>query len=431
MGIVMKSQGVWAHFSILVVACLFSACSAPVQQVPASKALAGPREGEVKSIEFRKAADTLAKGELVGKSRFGVLCLPGKPLAWRDGRINVDDEGFSESFRREVEKVKIATVSAPAPVVDTARTRPDLLVLAQVSAASLDVCSPWSDFGNWRDAKGGAYLKVQWQVYSQSRRKVVYETSTEGSVQSDDSVSGGASELVQAAFASATQNFLADPAFFRLLYGDAAMPMPVPSAQVSTESLRLAAEPPRGAEAVPDPKLAVMGVIAGLNRGSGFVVSTEGYLITSERVVRGQQLVKLKSATGQESLGFVVRRDVQGDLALVKLTERNAAPVALRTSAAVVNGEEVYVLGTPASRSAESSLRRGTIRPLQGTGSSKLVQSTIRLVSVDAGTPFFDKEGKVVGVAIVPVDDAMSSAPASGLLPIAEALARLSLNFKP
>jgi hypothetical protein len=29
------------------------------------------------------------------------------------------------------------------------------------------------------------------------------------------------------------------------------------------------------------------------------------------------------------------------------------------------------------------------------------------------------------------VDDAMSSAPASGLLPIAEALARLSLNFKP
>ncbi|MDR7308533.1 serine protease [Rhodoferax saidenbachensis] len=410
---------------LLVVAALSGllvACSTSVQKVPVGAALVAPIDAGTKIIQFRKIADALPKGELVGKSRFGVLCIPGKPLAWRDGRVNVNDDEFAESFRQEVEKAKFATVVESGATLETAISpRAGFLVSGQVAGVSMDTCAPWSDFGNWRDARGGAYVKVQWQVYSTLQKKVVYETATEGSYQTDDSVSGGTTELMRSAFASATQNLLADAAFYRTIHGDKK------GASAMAEPLR-AMEAAKGASAVDEPRSAVFTVIAGMNRGSGFVVSADGYLITSEHTVRGYQLVKLKSATGRESLGFVIRRDEQSDVALVQLTERNASTLALRSSPAVLAGEDVYVMDVVA-RAPDIGIRKGAVGTQKDAVGPKWVRTSVPLAPLDAGAPFFDKTGKVVGVAVASaVDD--PAQPTGGFVPISEVLARLALSFK-
>ncbi len=422
----MKNPVRGIRFLGLAVACLLVACSSTVQQVPVAAVPAVPLDAVAKVIQFRKIPDALPKGDPIGKSRFGVLCIPGKALTWRDGRVNVNDDEFAESFRHEVDRGRFATVVDAGPTPETSvNARAGFVVSAQIASVSMDACSPWSDFGNWRDARGGAYVKVQWQLYSTAQKKVVYEATTEGSYQTDDSVPGGMAALIRGAFASATQNLLADGGFYRSIHGDrrtgavagGALVEPVRITEASKASVR-----------ADEPRAAVFTVIAGMNRGRGFVISSDGYLITNERVVRGYHLVKLKSVAGRESLGFVVRRDEQSDVALVQLTDRNAATLVLRSTPAVVAGEEIYVMdlaaGTP-----DAGIRKGAVGSQKDAVGLKWVRSTLPMAALDAGAPVFDKVGKVVGVAVSPADAATQPA-AGGFVPISEVLARLALSFK-
>lgn len=426
----MKALG-FLHRILLLIAAVFSAgCSTSVQKVPVGQTMAAPVDARVKIIQFRKVADVLPKGEPIGKSRFGVLCLPGKPLAWRDGRSTVNDEEFAESFRAEVETAKFAVVAEAGAMMDSpANPRAEFVVSGQIAKVSIDACSPWSDFGNWRDAKGGAYVKVQWQVYSVAQRKAVLEAVTEGAFQADESLEGGVAELLRNAFAAATQNLLADTAFYRTVHGE-----PKTKAQgapaLTVDPLR-ATEQAKDERGAGEPQSAVLTVIAGLSRGSGFVVSSEGYLIASARTVRGYNLVKLKSSSGRESLGFVVRRDDVSDLALIKLTERSTASLVVRPTPSVLAGEDVYVLdASKESRAPENGMRRGTVGAQKDAIGPKLVRTTVPLLPTDAGTPFFDKSGKVVGVAIWPASESGSQPSAGGFVPIGEVLERLALSLK-
>lgn len=412
----------------LAAACLLVACSTSVQKVPASAVLPAPSDAGAKVIQFRRIADALPKGEPIGKSRFGVLCIPGKPFAWRDGRVNVNDDEFAESFRQEVEKAKFATVVEPGAMPDAAVSpRAGFVVSGQVANVYVDACSPWSDFGNWRDARGGAYVKVQWQVYNTAQKKVVYETATEGSYHTDDSVLGGTTELIRSAFASATQNLLADASFYRSVHGNSRAASTGGASAATVEPLKVVEATKSGVK-VDEPRSAVFTVIAGMSRGRGFVVSPDGYLITSERVVRGYHLVKLKSISGRESLGFVVRRDEQNDVALIQLTERNTSTLALRSTPAVLAGEEVYVMDVSAAV-ADTGIRKGAVAAQKDAVGPRLVRTTVPLASLDAGTPFFDKTGKVVGVAVAPTDGGTQPT-AGGFVPISEVLSRLALSFK-
>jgi S1-C subfamily serine protease len=416
-------------YSVLFAALLLlTACSTSVQKVPVNPVLSGPAGAVAKVIQFRRNADAIPKGEEIGKSRFGLFCIPGKPLAWRDGRVNISDEELAEGFRAEIERVKFATVVEPGASPDAAISpRAGYVVSGQVASVYVDACSPWSDFGNWRDARGGAYLKVQWQVYNTAQKKVVYETATEGSFHTNDSVLGGITELIGNAFASATQNLLADPAFYRNVHGNNP-PVPVGVTSSPMAEPFKVVEVPKSGLNVNDPRNAVYTVIAGMSRGRGFVVSMDGYMLTSEKVVRGHHLVKLKSASGRESLGFVVRRDEQSDVALVQLTERNSPSLALRQSPAVLAGEEVYMMDISAA-AADAGIRKGTVAAQKDAAAPRLVRTTVPLVPLDAGAPFFDKTGKVVGLAVAPVEGRTQPV-AGGFVPISEVLSRLALSFK-
>ncbi|MFY8044068.1 MAG: trypsin-like peptidase domain-containing protein, partial [Rhodoferax sp.] len=184
---------------------------------------------------------------------------------------------------------------------------------------------------------------------------------------------------------------------------------------------------PPSKQAPVDAKESVFTVIAGPNRGSGFVVAADGFLITSEKTVRGQQLIKIKSSSGRESLGFVVRRDELNDIALVRLTERDLPPLGVRV-APLVPADEVYTLEPPGSRQGAGAKRLGSVVPSENA--AKVVRTSVQLAALDAGTPFFDKDGKVVGVAILSASAEGGKVGGAGYVPITEALSRLALGFR-
>ena len=422
----------YKQLATLCAALALCACSMPVQKVSVGQTLAAPATATARTLLFRKAADGIAKGEAVGKARFGFLCIPGKSLGWRDGRTNLNEDELEESFRNEVEKARFGTVvKLDEMVTGMSAPRADLMVSAQIAKVYVDACAPLSDFGNWRDTKGSAYVQVHWKVSRPSDWAVLFEVASEGSFVSDDAVNGGAPELIRAAFAVATQNLLADGGFYKTAYGDKgpalqAMAAIKPEPARVVEAAKLA-KMPASKQALVESKDSVFTVIAGVNRGSGFVVAADGFLITSEKTVRGQQLIKIKSSSGRESLGFVVRRDELNDIALVRLTERDLPPLGVRV-APLVPADEVYTLEPPGSRQGAGTKRIGAVIPSENA--AKMVRTSVQLAALDAGTPFFDKDGRVVGVAVLFASPEAGKAGGAGYVPITEALSRLALGFK-
>src|SRR5690606_7449646 len=86
----------------------------------------------------------------------------------------------------------------------------------------------------------------------------------------------------------------------------------------------------------------------GRTLGSGFVVSTDGYLITNDHVVgadRGRITVTFHD--GSRADASVVGRDPESDLAVLKVDRSGLAPVHLGDSTEVAVGDPVIAVGSP------------------------------------------------------------------------------------
>ncbi len=135
--------------------------------------------------------------------------------------------------------------------------------------------------------------------------------------------------------------------------------------------------------------------------GTGFFVSSEGYLVTCAHVVEDAAQVKVTLGR-QEWDGKVVAVDTLQDLALVKVAARGMPTLLLSDANDVELAESVRVVGFPLS----SLLGKG-IKITSGTVAGRTEEEEgSRSFQIDAtvnpgnsGGPIVDERGRVVGVA--------------------------------
>ena len=181
---------------LLVGVALLSGCAAPVRQAEVRQAREVARGVDAKPIQFKKVVVKLRRGEEIGKSHVGLACLSNGKVEWKGGQVNITDDEFTEAFREELEKYNYPVVGDPNALFDDPSSwKAELLVAGQVNKLDISVCYPMAGFGNLKDSKGGAFVRVHWQIYGQLERKVVYETTTEGSFQSDSSTTFGIEKI--------------------------------------------------------------------------------------------------------------------------------------------------------------------------------------------------------------------------------------------
>lgn len=139
--------------------------------------------------------------------------------------------------------------------------------------------------------------------------------------------------------------------------------------------------------------------------GSGFVVSTDGYLVTNDHVVEDAAKVTVKIGSGAELTAKVVGEDPSSDLALLKVDpgsqKLTALPVA--DSDGVKVGDEVYAIGSPYGLS--STLTVGVVSALgrqieapNGYTIDGAIQTDAALNPGNSGGPLLNAAGQVVGV---------------------------------
>jgi putative serine protease PepD len=148
--------------------------------------------------------------------------------------------------------------------------------------------------------------------------------------------------------------------------------------------------------------------------GSGFVVSSDGYILTNAHVVgqNGQVAPTVEvvfKAEGDEQTrvqGTVVGADASTDVALIKVDTSQTGelrPVEIGDSTSVRIGEQVVAIGNP--QGLDFTLTTGVVsatdRELQSPDGSTItgaIQTDAAINPGNSGGPLFDSAGKVIGI---------------------------------
>lgn len=128
--------------------------------------------------------------------------------------------------------------------------------------------------------------------------------------------------------------------------------------------------------------------------GTGFVVSSDGYLLTNEHVVHGATQVTV-TANATEYPAAVVRTDPDSDIALLKISATGLPVVALGDSDRVAIGDTVYTIGCP--RGICGTATQGRVANVN-VGTENMILVDLTATHGSSGGPLFNARGEVVGI---------------------------------
>ena len=373
---------------------LLAGCqTTPVKPVALKQAINIPIGTDAKPIQLRKVIVKIKRGEKIGTWSRGVLCIKDSDIKWKGGKLDVTSDDLTEVFREELEQAGYPVLGDPdALFEDPADWKTELFVGGLINEMDVNLCY-WGGLIR-QHIEGAAYIKVNWQIYSTLQRRVIYEVTTEGSFEKDE-VDSELDPLMNA-FSVATNNLLADREFHALVSRKKEQGSSILAKNLTLKTGPLYQE--AFDEHVNDIRPAVVTVLVPGGHGSGFFVSSEGYLLTNEHVVRDAKFVQVKLTTGREILAEVIARDAVRDVALVKVEESGMPFLPIRKEEISV-GSLVYAIGSPLGEEYSTTVSQGVLSRYEYQRGRRLIQSDVFIAPGSSGGPLLDKSGNVIGIS--------------------------------
>ena len=156
--------------------------------------------------------------------------------------------------------------------------------------------------------------------------------------------------------------------------------------------------------------------------GSGFIISTEGFIVTNNHVIEDVNELNVILSDGSQIPAEVVSSDIFADLAVIKIEGPVPAVARLGDSSLLKPGESVIAIGSPLGdfrNSVTVGVISATGRMLdtgKGYVMENLIQTDAAINSGNSGGPLVNLAGEVIGVnTLVVRGDGISSATAEGL----------------
>ncbi|MCX7896598.1 MAG: DegQ family serine endoprotease [Rhodocyclaceae bacterium] len=134
--------------------------------------------------------------------------------------------------------------------------------------------------------------------------------------------------------------------------------------------------------------------------GSGFIISSDGYILTNAHVVDDADEVIVKLTDKREFKARVIGADKRTDVALIKIEARNLPVVTLGDPNKLKVGEWVVAIGSPFG--FENSVTAGIVsakgRSLPSENYVPFIQTDVAINPGNSGGPLFNMKGEVVGI---------------------------------
>ncbi|PKN11305.1 MAG: peptidase [Deltaproteobacteria bacterium HGW-Deltaproteobacteria-4] len=135
--------------------------------------------------------------------------------------------------------------------------------------------------------------------------------------------------------------------------------------------------------------------------GSGFLISSDGYILTNYHVVAKADEINVKLSDGREFRATVRGSDEKLDLALIKIESKTALPaVRLGDSDTIEIGEWVLAIGNPfgLAETVTAGIISAKGRVIGSGPYDDFIQTDASINPGNSGGPLFNIKGEVVGI---------------------------------
>ena len=340
---------------------------------------------------------------------------------------------FSEPFNEVFEDNGYA-IPADKTFALQKNTSIDLSLAAVVTDIRLSHCGSRSAPDLRTFTQNSTYLKIEWTVFDNLARKVIFKTTSEGL---DDSFRksprfSGASVSASLAFRQATEHLLAQQEFIDILLASPTLDTGFSDLGGSIRDMHIIHGNPNTKFVNKTGKIekASVTIRTAGGHGSGFVISNPGYVLTNHHVVAENREV-IVIMDGKERRAMVMRSSPGRDVALLKLEGRiDFEPVHIDANQ-VRLGEEIYVVGTPLDERLDFSISRGIISARRVLDKRKYYQTDAAINPGNSGGPVFNSSGNVIGITVAGIfTKDGGSKNINYVIPILDALAALEIEAK-
>ena len=136
--------------------------------------------------------------------------------------------------------------------------------------------------------------------------------------------------------------------------------------------------------------------------GSGFILTTDGYIVTNYHVVEGANSVKVTLYNGESYDASIIGHDEDYDIAVIKIGATGLQAVTLGDSDHLNVGDHVLAVGNPLGEltfSMSGGMVSSVNRAINVSGTPfNMIQTDTSINPGNSGGPLFNQYGEVVGI---------------------------------
>ena len=137
----------------------------------------------------------------------------------------------------------------------------------------------------------------------------------------------------------------------------------------------------------------------GISTGTGFFISSNGYLLTNEHVISGAKNIFVHM--NKEKLkATLISSDKINDIALLKI-DKKVDPLPIFSKKKIKTGSDIIIVGYPniGLQGNEKKANFGYINASSGIqGDRRYFQFSAPIQAGNSGSPLFNNEGEVIGI---------------------------------
>lgn len=138
--------------------------------------------------------------------------------------------------------------------------------------------------------------------------------------------------------------------------------------------------------------------------GSGFIISSDGYVLTNDHVVEQMDTITVILSDQREYTATLIGSDERSDLALLKVDAKDLPTLTLAKDETLKVGQWVIAIGSPfgldysASAGIISAIGRSIPSARSESNYVPFIQTDVAINPGNSGGPLFNMDGEVVGI---------------------------------
>ncbi len=153
---------------------------------------------------------------------------------------------------------------------------------------------------------------------------------------------------------------------------------------------------------LPETLEAVVEIEVGRSKGTGVIVSPDGWILTAAHVVDGAPEIWIRFANGAQLPATLQQSDTQFDVALLRIHGRNYPCSRIRTAIQDLElGSDVFAINLALGENRNPTVTRGVVSGYPEQDEKRFIQTDASVNPGSSGGPLFASDGTIAGLTII------------------------------